>query len=64
MVQAVRYYSWYKFKSRDDRVSWSLSDKGFSVKSLYNKLQTKMPIKVFSKIWALKVSAKVKCFFF
>jgi hypothetical protein len=25
-------------QSGDDRVSWSLSDKGFSVKSLYNKL--------------------------
>jgi hypothetical protein len=46
----------------DDRVSWSLSDKGFSVKSLYNKLQTRIPVKVFSKMWELKVLAKVKCF--
>jgi hypothetical protein len=44
----------------DDRVSWSLSDKGFSVKSLYNKLQTRIPVKVFSKMWELKVSAKGK----
>jgi hypothetical protein len=46
----------------DDRVSWSLSDKGFLVKSLYNKLQTRVPIKVFGKMWKLKVPAKVKCF--
>jgi hypothetical protein len=49
-------------RSGDDRVSWYLSDKGFSVKSLCNKLQTRVPIKVFGKMWELKVPAKVKCF--
>jgi hypothetical protein len=49
-------------RSGDDRVSWSLSDKVFSVKSLYNKLQTRVPIKVFGKMWELKVPAKDKCF--
>jgi hypothetical protein len=46
----------------DDKVSWNLGDKGFSVKSLYNALQTRVPIKVFRKMRVLKVSAKVKFF--
>jgi hypothetical protein len=50
-----------KLSPGDDRVSWTLGE-GFLVKSLYNALQTRVPIKVFRKMWVLKVPAKVKIF--
>jgi hypothetical protein len=46
----------------DDKVRWTLSKKGFTVKYLYNALQSRPVIKPFKKLWVLKIPAKIKTF--
>jgi hypothetical protein len=47
---------------RDDKLRWIPGKKGFTVKSLYNALQSRPVIKPFQKLWVLKIPAKIKTF--
>jgi hypothetical protein len=44
---------------RDDKVRWTLGKKGFTIKSLYNALQSRPVIKPFKKFW---IHEKIKTF--
>jgi hypothetical protein len=46
----------------DDKVIWNLGQKGFIVKSVYNALQTRVPIRVFKITWMLSNTSKSKGF--
>lgn len=46
----------------NDKLKWNLSEKGFSVKSMYNSLQTRRPKKVYKVVWKLKLPSKIKIF--
>jgi hypothetical protein len=46
----------------EDRVTWKLGNKGFIVKSLYNVLHVRQPVKVFKDLWKMKLPGKIKIF--
>jgi hypothetical protein len=49
-------------KERDDKVTWKLGNKGFTIKSWYNALQVRQPVKLFKDLWKMKLPWKSKIF--
>jgi hypothetical protein len=39
----------------EDRITWKLGTKGFTVKSLYNALHVRKPVKGFRQLWNMKI---------
>jgi hypothetical protein len=46
----------------DDKVRWTLGKKCFTIRSLYNTLESRLVIKPLKKLWVLKIPPKIKTF--
>lgn len=46
----------------NDAVAWKIGNKGFTVKFLYNSMQTEKPQKIYKVLWKMKLPAKIKIF--
>jgi hypothetical protein len=51
-----------EFREENDRVSSKMENQGFTVKTLYNVLQTRQSVQNFKQLWSLKLPAKIKTF--
>jgi hypothetical protein len=52
----------YWITDRDDKPSWLLDEKGYSVKSMYNHFKHDMARTPYWFIWKAKISQRIKVF--